>query len=55
MDDFKQGKVSNIDMSDWEQFLSNSEFEKHFGMTKAAFDKLPKWKKMNAKRLLRTW
>ena len=53
--DFQQGKVSGVDPDTWEQHLSPDEFEKHFGMTLDAFNKLPKWKRLNKTRPLRTW
>ena len=55
LEDFRQGKVSNVDMDHWEQFLLDEEFEKHLGMSKKDFGKLPKWKQLNVKRPLRTW
>lgn len=55
LDDFQQGKVSGVDMAEWDQFLLPEEFEKHFEMSRTEFDKLPKWKQSSAKRRLRTW
>jgi len=54
--DFVEGRVPDgIDTSAWEEYLSTDEFEKSFGMTKQAFEKLPKWKRVKARRQLRTW
>ena len=54
--DFVEGRVPNgIDMTAWEEYLSTDEFEKSFGMTKQAFEKLPNWKRVKARRQLRTW
>lgn len=55
LEDFQNGFAKDVDMEIWETFLSPAEFEKHFGMTTEAFGKLPKWKRLNAKRALRTW
>jgi hypothetical protein len=58
IEDFKSGKIKDgqvEDMSKWEEYLSPSEFENYFGMSKADFDKIPTWKQKNVKRKLRTW
>jgi Villin headpiece domain len=54
--DFEEGRVpDSIDMDVWEDFLSTDEFEKSFGMTREAFEEMPKWKRLKAKRQLRRW
>ena len=54
--DFVEGRVPDgIDMAAWEEHLSTDEFEKSFGMTRQAFEKLPNWKRVKARRQLRTW
>lgn len=54
--DFREGRVPNsLDTTSWEDFLSIAEFERSFGMSREAFGKLPKWKRLSAKRALRTW
>jgi hypothetical protein len=57
IEDFKSGKIKDgqVDMSKWEDYLSPSEFENYFGMSKANFEKIPKWKQNSVKRKLRTW
>lgn len=55
--DFQEGKVpeQDLDMVHWETYLIPEEFERHFAMSKEAFGKLPKWKKLDVKRRIRTW
>jgi len=55
LEDFQKGRATDVDMDKWEQFLSTGEFKKHFGMSRAAFEDMPKWKQNSAKRNLRTW
>lgn len=55
LEDFQQGRASEANLVDWELYLSDAEFEKHFEMSRDAYAKLPKWKQSNAKRRLRTW
>ena len=45
----------NIDLSQKECYLADDEFVQHFGMTKAEFSKLPKWKGTNAKKKAGLW
>ena len=45
----------NIDMSQKEYYLADDEFGQVFGMTKANFSKLPKWKGTNAKKKAGLW
>lgn len=43
-------KVRGVDASCREQYLSDAAFEAVFGVSKADFEKLPKWKKDNQKK-----
>ena len=45
-----QEKLGGVDPTAREQHLSDEEFQKHFKMDKAAFNLLPKWKKLGAKK-----
>lgn len=42
-----------VDLSAKEQYLSDEEFEKVFGMTRAEFNALPKWKQNAKKKLVK--
>ena len=44
-----------LDESALETYLEDDEFEKLFGMTRAAFAKLPMWQRINIKRRLHLW
>ena len=44
------GKVSGIDISKKENYLSDAEFMKHLGCTREVFVKYPEWKKNDLKR-----
>ena len=41
---------AGVDRGRKETYLSDSDFQEAFGMDKAAFAKLPKWKQVNAKK-----
>ena len=43
-------RALGVDADKREQFLSNAAFRDLFGMRKAAFAKLPKWKRDQAKK-----
>jgi hypothetical protein len=51
--DFERGLVEGVDLSEWEKFLTGTEFERHFGMSKDDFAKQPKWKRERQKRRIR--
>eukprot|EP00529_Nitzschia_sp_RCC80_P010843 CAMPEP_0113448810 /NCGR_PEP_ID=MMETSP0014_2-20120614/4965_1 /TAXON_ID=2857 /ORGANISM="Nitzschia sp." /LENGTH=617 /DNA_ID=CAMNT_0000340047 /DNA_START=687 /DNA_END=2540 /DNA_ORIENTATION=- /assembly_acc=CAM_ASM_000159 len=53
LEDFEQGRVKGVDMSEWEKHLTDSEFTKHFGTSKDDFAKQPKWKQDRLKRKVR--
>ena len=52
LEDIRQRRVEGIDKNRREQYLSPTDFEKAFGMTKEEFAKLAKWKRDNLKRNL---
>merc|ERR1712146_144973 len=39
-----------IDLTQKEQYLSDEDFEKHLGVAREDFAKMPKWKQLNAKK-----
>ena len=45
-----QGKIASIDPTKKEEYLSDSDFQEVFGMSKTAFGALPKWKRNAAKK-----
>jgi hypothetical protein len=47
------GVPAGVDASKKESSLSDADFQKHFGMDKAAFAKMPGWKQKGAKSKLR--
>ena len=49
VDDLKQQKISGLDYTKREAYLSPADFEGLFQMTKEEFAKLPKWKRDKAK------
>lgn len=49
----KIGDSGSIDITRKEEYLSEQEFKKYFGMTKAQFKLLPKWKQINKKKELK--
>ena len=53
LEDFEQGRVKDVDMSEWEKHLTDSDFTKHFGTSKDDFAKQPKWKQDRLKRKVR--
>lgn len=48
--DLKANKNPNVDPSMKEQYLAEKEFQQHFGMPKADFNKMPNWKRLNLKK-----
>ncbi|CAJ1934535.1 unnamed protein product [Cylindrotheca closterium] len=55
--DFKKGRVDAdvVNMSNWDEYLSESEFEKAFEMSRANFNALPHFKQTALKRELKSW
>jgi hypothetical protein len=51
-EDLKAGCPANVQPTHKEQYLSDEEFEKVFGMDKAKFNGLPKWKQSGQKKTL---
>lgn len=49
-DEIRGNKGVNIDLSNKELYIKDSEFQTIFGMDKAAWNKLPGWKKTDAKK-----
>ena len=49
-DELKGNKAVGIDITKKEQYLSDAEFQKVFGMSKADFGKLQGWKQVDAKK-----
>merc|ERR1719313_1866621 len=45
-----KGKPKDVDPAKREQYLSDDDFQTIFGMDRAAFGALPKWKQNNAKK-----
>lgn len=54
---FKKGRVDEdaVDMKKWEEYLSESEFEKAFKMSRSEFNDLPHFKQSALKRELQSW
>ena len=50
LNDLQQGSVPGIDGSKKEEYLSAAEFKRTFGVTLSDFLKLPKWKRVAAKK-----
>ena len=53
IDDLRERKIEGLDYTCREQYLSPSDFQQYFKMTKEEFSKLPKWKRDKAKRSLK--
>lgn len=49
------GRPADVDPARREQYLSESDFQRLFGMSMADFQKQPKWKQQNAKSLGTSW
>jgi hypothetical protein len=48
-------KPTELDNTKLETYLSETDFKKHFGMSKAEFAKLPGWKKTDMKKKLQLY
>jgi hypothetical protein len=53
LEDLQEGKADGINMACREMYLSPTDFQKLFKMTKDEFSNLPKWKRDKAKRALK--
>jgi hypothetical protein len=54
-EDLKSGSPDGVDPAKKESYLEPSVFQSVFGMTKEAFEGLPKWKKDAAKKKVGLW
>jgi len=55
LEDFESGSFDTtiVDMEQWESFLTDSEFSKHFDLSKDEFYQQPRWKRDKLKRKVR--
>mmetsp|Transcript_169401 Transcript_169401/g.411843 ORF Transcript_169401/g.411843 Transcript_169401/m.411843 type:complete len:90 (-) Transcript_169401:98-367(-) len=50
LEQLKSGEATDVNPQAKETYLSDAEFQEVFKMDKAAFEKLPKWKRQDAKK-----